>query len=392
MKKVANIKLLIRSHYHACQAEDWDEAAEIILESYDFLRYNNHPESIKSLCESLLPVDWQDGKQLISSTSKHIDILHRLGITYYDLGEFVKSNQYLDCCFNFAKQTGYRIIEADTLSYIALNHQHLENYEITIKCLEDCLAITKDIQQPKLECRALQFLAKTHEYLGNYQDSISYYLKAQELARQHEFLEGKLTVGNLGCIYVRIKKYELAINCINQYMSTYEEFFQFDSQLYVLKDISNFRSNIRDSSEMVDLFQQQTEIYIDLADRNNQTDNVNVLITVYDALEEWQKFMGVFEKCLNIIGETSSFQSQVNCLYQSGIVYRKILDVSRGLENLSSDNREVMLIVELVKVFFKAKMMFTKTIKYNLMEAEQICVNLQLSFLTEVRKLQADLI
>jgi hypothetical protein len=39
----------------------------------------------------------------------------------------------------------------------------------------------------------------------------------------------------------------------------------------------------------------------------------------------------------------------------------------------------------------KYKMVFAKSIEYNLREAEQICVKLQMPFLANVQKLQADL-
>ncbi len=393
MKKVANIKSLIRTHYHACQAEDWDEAADIILEAYEFLRYSHYLELLENLCKSLLPVDWQDGKQLISSISKHIDILHRLGVTYYDSGKFVKSNQYLECSFKLAKQTGYRIIEVDSLSYIALNHQQLENYKIAIEYLKNCLVIAQEIQEVKLECRTLQFLAKTHEYLDNYQEAIEYYLEAQKIANQHEFFEGKVTViANLGLTHIRLKNYDLGLDYMNQYLVIYEDFSQVDNQLYALKDLSSFRSNIRDSHDILNLVQQQAEIYIDLADRNNEANDVNVLTTVYDALEDWKRFIKIFEKCLSVISETNSIQNQVNSLYESGIFYHKIYCLNRDIiKKLYTHNSEVMLLVELVKIFFKGKIVFEKTIKYNLTEAEKICINLELPFLTQIQQLQADL-
>ena len=198
MKQVTNIKLLMRAHYHACQAEDWDDAAAIVLEAYKFLRYGNYFQLLKELCEGLLPIDWRDKQQLVASTSTHIDILYRLGVTYHDLGNFVDSNQYLHLCCELAKQTKYRIKQADSLSYMALNYQHLEKYECAKKYLEDCLIIVRGIPEFRLECRFLQFLGKNYDYLGNYHEAIALYLESLELARQHYFIEEEaITLGNL---------------------------------------------------------------------------------------------------------------------------------------------------------------------------------------------------
>lgn len=392
MKQVTDIKLLMRAHYHACQAQDWDDAAAIVLESYEFLRYGNYFQLLKELCESLLPINWRDKQQLVASTSTHIDILYRLGVTYHDLGKFVDSSQYLQVCCELAKQTKDRMKEADSLSYIALNYQHLEKYELARECLEDCLIIVREIQEFRLECRALQFLGKNYDYLGNYQKAIALYLPSLKLARQHDFLEEEATtIANLSLTYAKLKKYDLTVDCICQSLAILEKSEGGFSQINTLRDLSNFHSNIKDSSILVDLVQQQVEMSVDIASGNGKIHDVNVLMVAYDALEEWQVFMTIFEKCLSGASETTSLPTRVSCLYEAGITYYKLFDVNCLLEGLASQTRKVMLLVDLVKLILKYKMVFAKSIEYNLREAELICVKLQMPFLAKVQKLQADL-
>jgi tetratricopeptide (TPR) repeat protein len=397
MKQVTDIKLLMRAYYHACQAKDWDDAAAIVLEAYDFLRYGNYFQLLKDLCEGLLPVNWQDKQKLVASTSTHIDILYRLGVTYHDLGKFVDSNQYLQVCYELAKQTKDRIIEVDSRSYIALNYQHLEKYELARECLEDCLIIVREISEYRLECRVLQFLGKNYDYLGNHQKAIALYLQGLEIARQHAFFEGESTaLGNLGFTYTRLKNYDRAFDCMNQCLATFENYYQFSQRVYA-QDISNFRSIIKDSRVFVDFIQQQVEMSVDLASCNSEiseidgTNDISVLMAAYDALEEWKNFTNIFEKCLDTGSEKTSLHDRVNCFYRSGVIYYKILDVDRVLGNLASRDREVMLLLNLVKVILKGKIIFAKDIESNLREAEQICAHLQMPFLAKVEKLQADL-
>jgi tetratricopeptide (TPR) repeat protein len=392
MKQVTDIKLLTRAHYHACQAKDWDDAATIVLEAYEFLRYCNYFQLLQDWCEGLLPVDWQNRQQLVASTRIHIDILYRLGVTYHDLGKFVRSNQYLQVCYELAKQTKYRIIEAESLSYIALNYQHLETYELARKYLQDCLVIVREIQEFRIECRVLQFLGKNYDYLGNYQQAIRLYLQGLEVARKHHFVEGEsAALGNLSLTYAKLKNYDRTLDCICQCLAILENSDPGFSEINALRDLSNFHSNIKDSSILVDLVQQQVEMSVDLASGNGKIHDVNVLMAAYDALEEWKFFMTIFEKCLSGASETNSLPTRVNCLYEAGITYYKLFDINRLLAGLASQNREVMLLVDLVKVILKYKMVFAKSIEYNLREAEQICVKLQMPFLAKVQKLQADL-
>ncbi|NJL66763.1 MAG: tetratricopeptide repeat protein [Microcoleus sp. SM1_3_4] len=387
MKQVTDIKLLTMAHYHACQAKEWDDAAAIVLEVYDFLRYGNYFQLLKDLCEGLLPVGWQDKQQLVESTNTHIDILYRLGVTYHDLGKFVTSNQYLQVCYELAQQTNYLTRKADSLSYIALNYQHLENYQIAKKYLEKCLAIAREIQEFRIQCRVLQFLGKNHDYLGNYQEAIALYLEALELARQHYFIEEEaITIGNLSLTYAKIKNYDLTVDCICQCLAILEKSERGFSQINALRDLSNFHSNIKDSSILVDLVQEQVEMSVDLASGNGKVHDVNVLMVAYDALEEWKFFMTIFEKCLSGASETTSLPTRVNYLYEAGITYYKLFDINRLLEGLASQNRKIMLLVDLVKVMLKYKMIFAKSIEYNLREAEQICVKLQMPFLAKITK------
>ncbi|MEG5037132.1 NB-ARC domain-containing protein [Microcoleus sp. AT3-D2] len=66
-KEFKDVKPLLRAHYHACQAKDWDEAARALSRAYEYLRQQSHFDIIIDCYTKLIPENWQSGAGLFHS-------------------------------------------------------------------------------------------------------------------------------------------------------------------------------------------------------------------------------------------------------------------------------------------------------------------------------------
>lgn len=118
---ILDIRPLLLAHYHACQAEDGDEAAAAVSRMYEFLGNGSYFEIITDLYGKLIPTDWRNGDKLVTSTHDHTDILYRLGLAYYYLGQHQTANDYLQESLSIARRIGDHQREAIALYYTELN-------------------------------------------------------------------------------------------------------------------------------------------------------------------------------------------------------------------------------------------------------------------------------
>lgn len=94
-QEIEDIKPLLRAHYHACCAADWDEAATAISGIYGF-----YFQILRALYLKLIPTDWKDGKQLVNLPEVHSDIFQYLGLACCQLGELQLGIKSLSVSFS----------------------------------------------------------------------------------------------------------------------------------------------------------------------------------------------------------------------------------------------------------------------------------------------------
>ncbi|WP_449418372.1 hypothetical protein [Phormidium nigroviride] len=98
-QEIEDIKPLLRAHYHACCAADWDEAATAISGIYGF-----YFQILRALYLKLIPTDWKDGKQLVNLPEVHADIFQYLGLACCQLGELQLGIKSLSVSFSTSSE------------------------------------------------------------------------------------------------------------------------------------------------------------------------------------------------------------------------------------------------------------------------------------------------
>lgn len=104
--KKEDVLSLIEAHHHACMAQEYDKAVDIIFD------YNLHEDldrwgssrTLVDLYQRLLPEDPFNDKPALGSIETHGVVLGNLGLAYSDLGQVEKATEYYEQALAIGKE------------------------------------------------------------------------------------------------------------------------------------------------------------------------------------------------------------------------------------------------------------------------------------------------
>jgi ATP/maltotriose-dependent transcriptional regulator MalT len=181
-----DVQPLIEAHHHACMAEEYDKAVDIIFDynlHEDLDRWGNY-RTLVELYAGVLPKDHFRDEPLLGSLKTHGAVLGNLGSAYYSLGQVEKAIEYYEDALVVAREIGDRRGEGNHLGNLGSAYYSLGQVEKAIEYHEDALAIAKDIRDRRGEGIRLGNLGNAYYSLGQVEKAIEYYEDAQKLTSE----------------------------------------------------------------------------------------------------------------------------------------------------------------------------------------------------------------
>jgi tetratricopeptide (TPR) repeat protein len=404
-QEIEDIKPLLRTHYHACCAEDWDEAATAISGCYDFLRLGFYFQLLQGLYVKLIPSDWRDGKQLVTSPEVHADILRYLGVAYTYLGQFKAGIEYLSVSFSTATQIGYREGEAAALSEIGKHYLETGDFQISLDYLKQSLVISGQIAARKIECKALISQGFNQCCLGDYYLGIATYKQALKIARQIGYIEKEGdSLKELAFSYNVLGDYQSALEYIKEYSSLPDSCKGIRQVKEVQAYLANIYFNKGESETAKNFAREALRLERNIGEKCGTDSFISFGIT-HRFFEDLQESLEYFEKRLNRAKEIGAKFDEAWALYQLGMSYLKLEHHDLSLEyfrqSLSLFERigtrayEAKALLALAKTSLLINTVGKRhcrlPIEDYLDRAEKICLELKLPLLTEVEKMKSEL-
>ncbi|MGB7711741.1 MAG: tetratricopeptide repeat protein [Microcoleus sp.] len=397
-KEFNDVKPLLRAHYHACQAKDWDEAARSISISYEYLRQKSHFDIIIDCYTKLIPENCQSEDKLVRSIYEHCEILLCLGNSYNAVTQWKIAEKYYQKCLFVSRKIGYRQLEASTLCYIALI---MGNNEIAIEYLQESIVIATDLEEDHIKCKALEYCGIIYWRIGDYNTSINYHQQALEIARKIKSEESVgIAFGNLGCLYEVIGEYEKAQKYMNQYLEIAIKIGDPRRKAYALGLLSGLYRKLGNYQNSINYEIEGIAICREIQDKHAESGALKSLGITYRKLGEYIESIGLLKRCVEICHEIES-HGEGDALYELGITYREVGKLEEALEHFQAGliifnqiiahARTAQSLLELAKTSLLINTVPLETLQDYCDRAENICLDLKLPLLTEVQKLQANL-
>ncbi len=402
-KEFDDLKPLLRAHYHACQAQNWDEALAAISLAYEHLRQWGYFEWLIDLYSKLLPDNWQNGEQLVSSSNKHSEILLRLGNAYDDVSQWKTAYNYYQQGLSVARRIRDRKLEASVLCYMGLNNNGAgAGSKETLKYLQESLAIATKIGERQIEFKCLEYLGVICAGTGDYHQATEITNQSLIVARQISFEEGEArALGNLGYLYAEQGKHNLAIKYMEKKLEISTRLRDLKSQTNALNGLAQFYNRTGNYKSAIQFAQDSRTIARDLRDQHTESGALKELGVAYKGLGEYQTSINLLNKYLEIARAIGFRQSEADALYNMGVIYGELGQLEQAIEHLQSSwiifqengNRadEARALVELTKSSIRINTVSPEAIQDYLNQADQICKELKLPLLTEVQKMKAKL-
>ena len=207
-----DVQPLIEAHHHACMAEEYDKAVEIIFDynlHEDLDRWGNS-STLVDLYAGVLPKDLRD-EPLLGSRTTHGAVLGNLGIAYSALGQVEKAIGYYEDALVIARDIGDRRGEGADLGNLGRAYSALGQVEKAIEYYEDALVIAREIGDRHGEGAALGSLGNAY-IVGQVEKAIEYYEDALVISREIGDRRGEgADLRDLGIAYSALGQVEKAI-------------------------------------------------------------------------------------------------------------------------------------------------------------------------------------
>ncbi|MCA6582711.1 MAG: CHAT domain-containing protein [Pseudanabaena sp. M34BS1SP1A06MG] len=140
-----------------------------------------------------------------------IQLLNKLGFTYHSLGEYNKAINFYGKAILLARQSNYKVGEAESLAYSSYAYNFLGDYKKAIDYGQQALAL-ESTQDRIFEGRVLYSLGFAYQSLGNLK-ATEYYQRALTTLRQFKDAEGiAYTLNAFSELYRNLGQYEKAID------------------------------------------------------------------------------------------------------------------------------------------------------------------------------------
>ena len=197
--KKDDVQSLIEACYHACKAEEYDEAASIIFEKELFEDLDRWGEvgTLIELYSEVLPKDHFSDKILLNDKQTHSSVLGNLGSAYSDLGQVDKAIKYYEQALEIAKEIGDRKNEGAHLGNLGSAYYGLGQVDKAIKYYEQALEIAKEIGDRRGEGADLNNLGFAFQNEKKYREALAYYLLAKKIRIEIKDPNLKATESNL---------------------------------------------------------------------------------------------------------------------------------------------------------------------------------------------------
>jgi tetratricopeptide (TPR) repeat protein len=181
-----DIQPLLEAHYHACRAEDYNKAFNIIIHDNlyrDLDRWGNY-RTLIDLYLDLLPKDHFNDTSLLDNPQSHSAVLGNLGTAYLNMGQVEKAIEYHEQALVIAKEIGDRRGEGNAFGNLGNAYSILGQVEKAIEYHKQALVIAKEIGDRRNEGIWLGNLGSAYSNLGQVEKAIEYYEQALVIGKE----------------------------------------------------------------------------------------------------------------------------------------------------------------------------------------------------------------
>jgi len=330
-----DIQPLIEAHYHACRAEDYNKALNIIMDNklyVDLDRWGNY-RTLVDLYLGMLPEDHFSDNILFDDIGDHSVVLGNLGLAYGDLGQVEKAIEYIKQVLVISREIGDRRGEGAGLGNLGSEYGNLGEVEKAIEYHKKALVISREIGDRRGEGADLGNLGSEYGNLGQVEKAIEYYEQALVISKEIGDRQGEgNALGNLGSSYSDLGQVEKAIDYYEQALVISKKIDDRRGEGHHLGNLGDAYRNLRQVKKAIEYHEQALVISKEIGDRRGEGAELGYLGNAYSDLGQVKKAIDYYEQALVISKEIGDRQGEGSDLGNLGSSYSDLGQVKKAID------------------------------------------------------------
>ena len=334
MKK-EDVQSLIEAHYHACLAQEYDTAADILFDYnlHEDLDRWGHSRTLIEIYSGLLSKDPFKEKPVLTSIGTHGSVLGNLGSAYSDLGQVDKAIEYHEQALVIAREIGDRRGEGSRLGNLGSAYYHLGQVEKAIEYYEQALVIAREIGDRRGEGADLGNLGSAYYQLGQVDKDIEYHEQALVIFREIGDRHGEGNeLGNLGLAYYQLGQVDKAIEYYEQALVIAREIGDRRGEGADLGNLGSAYYQLGQVDKDIEYHEQALVIFREIGDRHGEGNELGNLGLAYYQLGQVDKAIEYYEQALVIAREIGDRRGEGADLGNLGSAYYQLGQVDKAIE------------------------------------------------------------
>jgi tetratricopeptide (TPR) repeat protein len=334
--KKEDLQLIIEAHYHACEAGEYDLAADIIWESNlsDLLDLWGYQKTLIEIYVKLLPKDHFKGEPILKDKWIHGAVLGNLENAYRDLGEPKKAIEYGEQALKNSRGMDDRRGEGNWLGNLGLAYRDLGEPKKAIKYTKHALKIAKEISDRRREGIHLGNLGVAYMDLGEPKKAIKYTKHALKIAKEisDRRREG-IHLGNLGLAHRYLGEPKKTIEYSEQSLKIAKEIGDRRGEGNSLSNLGLAYMDLGEPKKTIEYSEQSLKIAREIGNRRGEGYQLSNLGLAYMDLGEPKKTIKYSEQSLKIAREIGNKRGEGHQFENMGLAFRDLGEHKRAIEH-----------------------------------------------------------
>lgn len=332
-RRIGDVRPLIEAIWQHCQAEQWQEAYNLIEREAIFpdLKRWGANDILLELYQLLLPLEkWQPER------SQAAQIYNDLGRVYITLGKMNRAQECLEKSVDIYKEEGDRRGEGFALITLGRIYNVLGENEQARNYYEQALSILREVGDRRGEGMVLNNLGWLYVPLGQSERALNYCKEALSILEELGDLGGKgQALNNLGRIYNVLGQNEKALKHCKQALSILSEIGDRGGEGTALNALGTIYTDLGKKKQAQQCLEEALAIRREVGDRRGEATVLSYLGKVYADLGEKERALEYLKETLSIYKEVGDFRGEGWALNNLGWVYDNLGEKERALEHLT---------------------------------------------------------
>lgn len=326
---ISDVQPLIEAIWHLCQAEQWQQAYNLVEQEniFNSLKRWGGNTILLELYELLLPIDkWHPQPDQV------VRIYNNLGDVNRTLSQFARAQEYLERALSLCKEQNDLSGESRALNNLGQVYARMGKREQAREHFEQALNICTALGDREGEVINLNGLAGIHRALAQRKRSLDYCEQALSISREIGDLgEEATTLSHLGEIYSALGQRKQALDDYEQALLLYKEVGDRGGEGWTLNNLGKLYDDLGQKEKALTYFEQALSIRKEIGDHYSEGRTLKNLGRVYFDLGQKEQALTYLEQSLQICKNVDRW-GEGKTLNNLGQVYASIGPKERALE------------------------------------------------------------